>query len=115
MRYGVPIGVRGIVLESLWYLLGTACLLAGPAGFVVAIVERPSRGRRFCAGSPIWAACVAIGLIWAACVVLGPWDVGVDVRTTPPLGDILMLIGVLALPVVPVALAPLAVARNRHQ
>jgi hypothetical protein len=99
----IPFGIVPALWSSAPWTIGTACLLGSAWAFFAARRQYLIASRTLCLGLGLWLMlCISIGFMWLT-------------RSDPGLSSIVLAAGLLALPVAPLATAPLALAWNRHR
>ena len=82
---------------------GICCVLGTAGAFFAARRQYLIAPIMLCLGLGLWLIlCISIGFMWLT-------------RTEPGLSSVVLAMGLLALPVAPLATAPLALAWNRHR
>jgi hypothetical protein len=99
----IPFGI----VPALWMIapwaVGTGCVLGTAWAFFAARRRYLVASRTLCLGLGLWLIlCISVGFMWLT-------------RSDPELSSIALAMGLLALPVAPLATAPLALAWNRHR
>jgi hypothetical protein len=102
-KFALPPDVFEQVMRGLGLCAGVACVVGALAAFVAA------RRRRLIDAATAWAALAA----WATLVITGVLMLKPMSRI--PLAGYALLVGMLALTVMPLAVAPLALTWNRHR
>lgn len=102
-KYGLPGELQHLASEAIFGALGAACFLAAPVGFLLGHRFGVTNGRALRLGLGVW--------LFSVVVVAG---LSFFLAFTK-FFDLVLLVGLLTLPIAPFALAPLAVAWNRHR
>ena len=91
------------VLKSIPWIIGACCLLGTAWAFIAARRRCLIGWAKLCLGPGLWfLLCLSVGWAWLA-------------ADKPGLSTIVLVMGLLALAVAPLATAPLALAWNRHR
>lgn len=99
----IPFGIVPALWSSAPWTIGTGCLLGTAWAFFAARRQYLIAPIMLCLGLGLWLIlCISIGFMWLT-------------RTEPGLSSVVLAMGLLALPVAPLATAPLALAWNRHR
>ena len=99
----IPFGIVPALWRVAPWAIGTGCLLGTAWAFLAAHRRHLAASRMLCLGLVLWLIlCILVGFVWLS-------------RTKPELSSIVLAMGLLALPVAPLATAPLALAWNRHR
>ncbi|MEA3227244.1 MAG: hypothetical protein U9Q07_14945, partial [Planctomycetota bacterium] len=99
----IPFGIVPALLSSLPWTIGTCCLLGTALAFFAASRRYLIATKTLCLGLVLWLMlCFSVGWPWLP-------------RDDPGPSTIVLVMGLLALPVAPLATAPLALAWNRHR
>jgi hypothetical protein len=98
----IPFDIVSALFGALPWIIGTSCLLGTAAAFITAR-RRNLISLTPCLVSGLWFVLwISVGFMWPK-------------RSDPELSSIVLAMGLLALPVAPLATAPLALAWNRHR
>ncbi|KPK43568.1 MAG: hypothetical protein AMJ65_05450 [Phycisphaerae bacterium SG8_4] len=99
----IPPGIFPAVVKSVPWIIGACCLLGTAWAFIAAHRRHLIGWAKLCLGPGLWLLlCLAVGWVWLP-------------RDEPGLPTIVLVMGLLALAVAPLATAPLALAWNRHR
>jgi hypothetical protein len=99
----IPPSIFPAVLKSIPWIIGACCLLGTAWAFTAARRRHLIDSARLCLGPGLWLLlCLSVGWVWLS-------------RDEPGLSTIVLVMGLLALAVAPLATAPLALAWNRHR
>jgi len=99
----IPFGIVPALWRIAPWAIGTGCLLGTAWAFFAARRRYLIASITLCLGLGLWLIlCISVGFMWLS-------------RTTPDLSSIMLAMGLLTLPVAPLATAPLALAWNRHR
>jgi hypothetical protein len=99
----LPRGILPALFGALPWTIGTLCLLGTAWAFFAARRRHLIASITPCLGLGLWLIlCISVGYMWLT-------------RSDPELSSIILAMGLLALPVAPLATAPLALAWNRHR
>jgi hypothetical protein len=98
----IPFSVLPL-FRSLPWTIGIGCVLGTAWAFFTARRQDFIASRTLCLGLGLWLMlCICMGFMWLR-------------RSQPELSSIVLVMGLLAMPVAPLATAPLALAWNRHR
>jgi hypothetical protein len=99
----IPSGIVPVLWSGAPWTIGAGCLFGTACAFFAARRRYLIASRTLCIGLGLWVVlCISVGFIWLT-------------RSNPELSSIVLAAGLLALPVAPLATAPLALAWNRHR
>lgn len=99
----IPFDIVSALFGALPWTIGTLCLLGTAWAFFAARRRHLIASITPCLGLGLWLIlCISVGYMWLT-------------RSDPELSSIILAMGLLALPVAPLATAPLALAWNRHR
>jgi hypothetical protein len=99
----IPFDIVSALFGALPWTIGTLCLLGTAWAFFAARRRHLIASITPCLGLGLWLIlCISVGYMWLT-------------RSDPELSSIVLAMGLLALPVAPLATAPLALAWNRHR
>ncbi|MDT8303649.1 MAG: hypothetical protein RQ760_19365 [Sedimentisphaerales bacterium] len=99
----IPFGIVPALWISAPWTIGICCLLGTTWAFFSARRQYLIASRTLCLGLGLWLIlCISIGFMWLT-------------RDKPEPSSIVLVMGLLTLPVAPLATAPLALAWNRHR
>jgi len=99
----IPFGIAPALLSSAPWTIGIGCVIGTAWAFFAARRQYLIASITPCLGLGLWLMlCISIGFMWLT-------------RSEPGLSSIVLAAGLLALPVVPLATTPLALAWNRHR
>ena len=99
----IPFDIASVLFGVLPWIIGTLCLLGTAWAFFAARRRHLIASITPCLGLGLWLIlCISVGYMWLT-------------RSDPELSSIILAMGLLALPVAPLATAPLALAWNRHR
>jgi len=99
----IPFDIVPALFGALPWTIGTLCLLGTAWAFFAARRRHLIASITPCLGLGLWLIlCISVGYMWLT-------------RSDPELSSIVLAMGLLALPVAPLATAPLALAWNRHR
>ena len=104
-KYGLPGELQHTAALTVQMSISAVCILSAPVGFLLGHQLGITDQRTLRHGIGVWLVVVATGLV----LTLGFSSIGTTLR------DILFVECLLTLPIAPFALAPLAVAWNRHR